>query len=134
MVFSCVDDYDDKYIQFVLSIPWVGPVEVPLSSIDFDNKDNWEASDRTKKVEQFAGMISDEGFAKPIILVNEMSNNGKMVILDGHTRALAYQELNKPVVAYVGQVGKVTGEMKAMHSMQAEGEKGGNRVKSNQKG
>jgi hypothetical protein len=127
-------DYDDKYIQFVMSVPWMGPVSIPLSSIDFSNKDNWEASDRTKKVEQFADMIGNEGFAKPIIVVNEMSNNGKMVILDGHTRALAYLELNKPVVAYVGQVGKVTKEMTAMHSMQAQGESGGDRVlESNQK-
>lgn len=127
-------DYDEKYIKFVMSIPWVGPQEVPISSIDFSNEQNWEASKRTDKIKEFQEIMDDNDTQlKPIILVNEMNTNGKFIVLDGHTRSLAAKQAGKEtIVAYIGQVGRVTKEMKAMHSMQDEGEAGGNRVKSNQ--
>jgi hypothetical protein len=123
-------EYDEKYLQFVKTIPWQGPRMVPLSSIDFSNMKNWEAYGRTDKIEHFKELMTAGDFsANPIILVNEISNNSKYVVLDGHTRALAALQLDQPVLAYIGQVGKVTPEMTAMHD---DGEAGGNRVKSNQ--
>jgi hypothetical protein len=121
-------DYKEKDIQFVLGVNWQGPVETPLASIDYKNKENWEAYERTDKIEEFVSRVKDEGWSKPIILVNEASNNNKMTILDGHTRALAYLEMNKPIPAYIGQVGKITPEMQEMHDLQRSGEKGGKRA------
>jgi hypothetical protein len=120
-------DYKEKDIQFVMAIPWIGPVEVPLTSIDFSNMTNWEAYGRDDKIAEFKDKFK-EGFDKPIILVNEMNTDGKMVILDGHTRALAYMESGQPANAYIGQVGRVTKEMKQMHDLQKSGEKGGSRT------
>jgi ParB-like nuclease domain len=131
-------DYDEKYIKFVLSLPWRGPLEVPITSLDFSNQANWEAAKRTDKIAEFKEMMnsSDEGL-KPIVVVNEMNTNGKFIVLDGHTRSLAAKEAGKPILAYIGEVGRVSKEMKAMHSMQDDGEAGGNRAnqkeRSNQK-
>jgi len=127
-------DYDEKYIKFVLSLPWRGPLEVPITSLDFSNQANWEAAKRTDKIAEFKEMMnsSDEGL-KPIVVVNEMNTNGKFIVLDGHTRSLAAKEAGKPILAYIGEVGRVSKEMKAMHSMQDDGEAGGDRVQSNQK-
>jgi hypothetical protein len=124
------EDYDEQYIQFVLSIPWEDQQEVPLTSFDFSNMNNWEAIDRKDKIEEFKKLIQENGFAKPIIAVNQLHTNKKLVILDGHTRALSYKELNMPIVSYIGQVGNITKQMTAMQ--QKTGESGGDRVQSNQ--
>lgn len=128
------EDYKEKDIQWVLHIPWMGPMEVPLTSIDFSNKDNWEASEEPDHVEKFADKISNEGFSKPIILVNSPSNNNKMIIVDGHHRALAYQQVGQPALAYVGQVGKDKGPWDKLHDKQVETQVvASNQVSSQQK-
>ena len=111
-------DYQDKDIQFVLHIPWTGPAEVPLSSIDFTNKDNWQASKDVEQVKMFAEKMKNEGFSKPIILVNNPSNDNKMSVIDGHHRLLAAQQNNTPVNAFIGQVGSDHGPWEALHSKQ----------------
>jgi hypothetical protein len=110
-------DYHDKDIQFVKQIPWVDKSEVPLSSIDFSNKDNWQASKEPDQVQMFVDKIKD-GFDKPIILVNNPSNNNKMQVVDGHHRSLAYLQLNRPVPAYVGQIGQDRGPWDKLHAKQ----------------
>ena len=92
---------------------------MPITSLDFSNQANWEAAKRTDKIAEFKEMMnsSDEGL-KPIVVVNEMNTNGKFIVLDGHTRSLAAKEAGKPILAYIGEVGRVSKEMKAMHSMQ----------------
>lgn len=121
-------DYKEKDIQWVLHIPWKGPMEVPLSSIDFSNKDNWAASSDLDHVDEFVDKISNEGFSKPIILVNAPSNNNKMIVVDGHHRALAYQQINQPALAYVGEVGRNNGPWDKLHAKQV----GSKQEKSNQ--
>lgn len=113
------EDYKEKDIQFVLSIDWVGPVEVPLTSIDFSNSHNWAASEDQDHVNDFADQLSQGIDTKPIILVNSPSNNKKMAILDGHHRALAHFQAGKDIPAYVGNIGKLTDDMKKLHSRQA---------------
>lgn len=111
------EDYEEKDIQWVLHIPWVGPVEVPLTSIDFSNKDNWQATQEEDEVGKFAEKQQD-GFSKPIVLVNNPSNDNKMEIVDGHHRALAALQNNTPVAAYVGQIGTNRGPWDKLHSKQ----------------
>jgi hypothetical protein len=113
-----VEDYKPKDIEFVKHIPWVGPQEVPLTSIDFSNKDNWQASSEPDKVDKFANMMKNEQFSKPIILVNNPSNDNKMSVVDGHHRALAAVKNNMPVSAYIGQVGSDGGPWDKLHSKQ----------------
>lgn len=117
------DDYNEKDIQFVLHITWIGPVEVPLSSIDFSNKDNWQASQDEEHVQEFADKMKNDNFSKPIILVNNPSNDNKMMIVDGHHRALAALENNEPVNAYIGQVGSTNGPWDKLHSKQGSNQK-----------
>jgi len=114
------DDYKEKDIQFVLHIAWIGPVEVPLSSIDFSNKDNWQAAQPQDQehVDMFAEKMKKEGFSKPIILVNNPSNDNKMMVVDGHHRVLAAQQNGQPVSAYIGQIGSDKGPWSKLHDKQ----------------
>lgn len=112
------DDYKPSSIEWVLSVPWQGPVEVPLSSIDFSNTSNWRASKEPEEVAKFVDLIANQGFAKPIILANELSNSNKMIIIDGHHRSLAYKQLNQNAIAYVAHIGSLTNDMRAMHGQQ----------------
>lgn len=112
------EDYQDKDIQFVKHIPWMGPVEVPLSSIDFSNKDNWQASAEPDKVDKFAEKMSQDSFNKPIILVNNPSNDNKMMVIDGHHRALGALQNGTPVNAFVGHIGSDEGPWDKLHSKQ----------------
>ena len=107
-------------IQFVLHIPWIGPVEIPLTSIDFSNKDNWQAAqpEDAEHVEMFADKMANDDFSKPVILVNNPSNDNKMMVVDGHHRVLAAQQNGSPVVAYVGQIGTDRGPWDKLHSKQ----------------
>lgn len=125
------EDYKDSAIKWVLSVPWIGPVEVPLSSIDFTNERNWAASEDQDHVDDFVDQISNGGTTKPIILVNQPQNDNKMILLDGHHRALAYKQIGQATMAYVGQVGTISKEMKSMHDRQNGSET--SKQKSNQK-
>lgn len=111
-------DYKKKDIEFVKQIPWIGPTEVPLSSIDFSNKDNWQATQEPDKVDEFADKMANEGFSKPIILVNNPSNDNKMMVVDGHHRALAAMKNGTPVNAFIGQIGSDEGPWQKLHAKQ----------------
>lgn len=111
-------DYNDKDIQFVLTMSWKGPMDVPLSSIDFSNKDNWQATQETEQVDQFADKMSNDNFTKPIILVGNPSNNNKYVVVDGHHRALAALQNGQPVSAYIGEATSDHGPWDKLHSKQ----------------
>jgi len=117
------DDYRTKDIEWILSVPWLGPVEVPLTSIDSTNKDRWQASqpEDADHVQHFLDKLQAGEQLKPIILVNNPSNDSKMLIVDGHHRFLAYLMAGVPAVAYVGQVGSHMGDWTLMHDSQKGG-------------
>ena len=127
------EDYEEKDIQWVLHIPWIGPVEVPLSSIDFSNKDNWQATQESDQehVDMFAEK-AQEGSMKPIVLVNAPANDSKMMIVDGHHRALAALQAGTPVPAFVGQVGRLDGPWKKLHSKQVGKKEGSGLLQKSQ--
>jgi hypothetical protein len=112
------EDYKEKDIEFVKHIPWTGPTEIPLNSIDFSNKDNWQATQEPEQVDKFAEKMADDNFSKPIILVNNPSNDNKMQVVDGHHRALAALQNGTPVPAYVGQIGSDHGPWDKLHNKQ----------------
>lgn len=127
------EDYEDKDIQWVLHIAWEGPLEVPLSSIDFSNKDNWQAAQPSDQehVDMFAEKMQ-EGTPKPIVLVNAPAADSKMMIVDGHHRALAALQAGQPVPAYVGSVGRLEGPWKKLHAKQVGKKEGSGLVASSQ--
>lgn len=112
------EDYKPKDIEFIKHIPWTGPQEVPLSSIDFSNKDNWQASSDPNEIQRFVDKITNDNYDKPIILFNNPSNDNKFQIGDGHHRALAYLQLGQPIPAYIGQIGSDSGPWDRMHNKQ----------------
>jgi hypothetical protein len=110
------EDFPAEAIQWVRAAHWEGPVEVPIDQIDFSNVDKWKASKEPEQVQVFVEKIQS-GDRKPIILVNE-PNNERLIITDGHHRALAYKQLGLPAVAYVAKVGSVNGAWDEMHDDQ----------------
>ena len=129
LVFKTISgDYKDKDIQWIYHCAWVGPVEVPLGSIDFSNKDNWQASEDIDHVQHFVDMLEDGEQLKPVILVNNPSQDAKFLVVDGHHRSLACLQKGIPVVAYVGQVGSDTGPWDTLH----DGQDGSSKQKSSQ--
>ena len=120
------DDYKEKDIQWVLHIPWIGPVEVPINSIDFSNKDNWQAAqpEDQEHVDMFADKMKNDNYTKPVILVNNPSNDNKMELVDGHHRSLAALQNNQPINAYIGQIGSDRGPWDVLHSQQKDSKEG----------
>lgn len=115
------DDYKAKDIEWVRAAHWEGPLMVPLDQIDFQNRDNWAASHEPDKVADFVTKIQN-GELKPIILVNEPNDN-KLRLVDGHHRALAYEQLGQPAMAYVAHVGTIGGAWDDLHDSQVDGNK-----------
>lgn len=114
-----LEDFPKEAIAWVRAATWTGPTEVPLDSIDFSSRATWRASKEPKQVAKFADMMK-AGEAKPIVLVNE-PNNAKMIVVDGHHRALAAEKNGTPVLAYVAHVGTADGPWDSMHASQRTG-------------
>lgn len=115
-----LDDYPAEALGWVRAAHWQGPQSVALDRIDFSHADTWQASHEKRKVRHFAGKIQ-AGKMKPIILVRE-PHNPKLIVIDGHHRALAYQKLGRPAVAYIARVGTADGPWDEMHDQQYHGD------------
>lgn len=116
------EDFPDEAIAWVKDAPWRGPMRVPLSSVDFSNRDSWHASRESDKprVEKFQDMIETGEGVKPVILV--MRPRGKAMIVDGHHRALAHWKNGETkMLAYVAKVGEQKGPWDTTHEAQNEG-------------
>ena len=95
-------NYPPASISWVRTIPWIGPVEVPLDRVDWDDEDSWAASHQGKRVKKFRARIRGAGQdVNPVVGVQVPGDN-RLKIIDGHHRAMAYQAEGKPVKAYVG--------------------------------
>lgn len=112
------EDFPPQAVKWIKDsrVKWQGPIEVQLSEIDYANKVNWQAYKRTKKIAKFAQMIKS-GDRKPIVL-SKAPGQKKYKVVDGHTRALAYEKLGHPARAYVCYVPTITGPWDKMHAMQ----------------
>jgi ParB-like nuclease domain len=95
-------DYPPDSITWVRELPWVGPVEIPLDGVDWDDKDSWAASHQKKRVKRFAKRIrTGDQDVNPVVGV-KVPGDDRLKVIDGHHRALAYKKEGKPVKAYVG--------------------------------
>lgn len=112
-------DYPPDAMGWISGAHWSGPRAVPLSKIDFDDVESWDANTDDAKVAKFAQRIR-AGKMKPVVLV-QVPGDDRMKVIDGHHRVLAYQRLGKPVQAWVGKVGAKVGPWTQMHSKQHVG-------------
>lgn len=117
-----VEDFPKDAARWVLHLKWDGPKDVPLDQIDYSNKDSWHAS---KDPDHVAVMVKKikSGEKKPIILVSRKGKK-KLMVVDGHHRALAYLKLKLPARAYVAQVPDISGPWDEMHAAQDNGKSG----------
>jgi hypothetical protein len=113
------EDYPDEATAWVADAQWDGPKAVPLVDLDFSNEKHWRATAEPEKIHKFAKKI-EKGKLKPIIAVKTPGSD-KLVIVDGHHRALAYRALGRPATAYVGKVSAHEGPWQEMHSSQTHG-------------
>lgn len=112
-------DYPSESMGWIHGAHWSGPTAVPLSKIDFDDVDSWDASGDAGKVDAFATKIR-AGKMKPVVVVKTPGDD-RLKVVDGHHRVLAYQKLKKPVIAWVGKVGAKVGPWTQMHASQHPG-------------
>lgn len=121
------EDYPKKALDWVHSVKWRGPVEVPLSRVDFDDKHSWRAAKEPGKVKKFEGFIKKAErkgeHIKPGILIKRPGEKTDM-IPDGHHRALAYANLGKPLYAWEGMPSKDSGPWDSLHDYQFKKDSG----------
>lgn len=97
-------NFPPKSIEWVRRAKWTGPVYVSWESIDTEDKEKWAAAHEPGKVADFKKQIkAHDGHVAPSVLVRQKT--GRAFIVDGHHRALAREELDQPVLAYIGTVG-----------------------------
>lgn len=111
-------NFPEDAIEWMADVRWIGPVEVPLDRVDFDDADSWAAAHEPDRVKHFAKKIKHgDGHLHPVVAVQE-PGDPRIKIVDGHHRALAYRKLDRPVLAYVGFVDKDGGPWDETHSSQ----------------
>jgi SPP1 gp7 family putative phage head morphogenesis protein len=112
-------DFPPKAIAWVKepAIHWVGPVAIPQDRIDYEDADSWAASHQPLRVKHFARKIKAGEDVAPGICVQK-PGEGKVTVIDGHHRALAFKKRDKPFVTYVGFVPADSGPWDETHSSQ----------------
>lgn len=113
------EDYPPEALEWIHKAQWSGPVQVPLSRIDYSNSIAWQAAEEPDKVATFERKIRG-GWMKPVILV-QTPHKKKLIVIDGHHRSMAYRGLNRPVMAWVGKVNADKGPWDEMHASQFHG-------------
>jgi len=108
--------YDTKDMEWIKDAKWSGPMEVPLDDVDFSTKKTWKAHHEPELVKSKEKKIKNDK-RKPVVLI-DTPKDGKLFILDGHHRAMAYENLNMPITAFVGKVDRVKGPWDEFHSKQ----------------
>lgn len=120
------EDYPKKAVDWVHNVEWKGPKKIPLGNIDFKEKNTWKAEKEPEKVSIFKQRIraaekKHEGI-KPVVMIQRPDKT--TMIMDGHHRAIAYRELDKPVYAWVGYPGKSKGPWDTVHDYQFKPDSG----------
>ncbi len=120
-------NFDPRGLGWVIATPWTGPQDVPLADIDFDDENAWAAHHQDDRVQHFVDKLRAGETIHPAVLVRTPRGTGKLKVVDGHHRALAYRELDRPVRAYVGRVPRDTGPWDETHLYQHhQGDDAGN--------
>lgn len=118
------EDYPKSAVEWVHGIRWKGPMEVPLSDIDFDNEKSWRASHELDKVNLFRRRIKaaqkkgEHIKATVLIYRPKKSVKNPVMVMDGHHRAEAEQQENVPVYGFVGYPSRNKGPWDTTHDKQ----------------
>lgn len=118
-----LDKFPPKALGWVDDARWIGPVEISLDLIDFDDCDDWAASKDTEQVEGFVKILKKGKRLKPGIAIRQMEGDHRVKIVDGHHRLLAYKELGLPFPCYLGYILEEDDRWENTHSFQYKGEK-----------
>lgn len=107
-------DFPQASLQWSRQAKWEGPVQVPLSRLDFSHADEWQLD--PNKVDGAQERIQ-AGWTKPVILI-QTPHRKRLTVADGHHRSLAYRRLNQPVMAWIGRVSSDHGPWDDMRAAQ----------------
>lgn len=113
-----LDDFPASSLGWVTDseVTWTGPQLVPLADVDFSDAGDWAAAHQPDRVAKFAKRIRKGKQVKPAVLVKVP--DGRLIVADGHHRALAAQQTGRPVLAYVGRTTRQAGPWDSLHSSQ----------------
>ena len=103
-------DFPQASLEWARQARWEGPVQVPLSRLDFSG--DWDID--PDKVDGAQERIQ-AGWTKPVVLV-QTPHRKRLSVADGHHRCLAYRRLNQPVMAWVGRVSSDHGPWDDLHA------------------
>ena len=97
-------NFPEDALRWVFRGTWIGPVNIPWDRIDKDDIEKWAASHQPKAVARFKRKIlARNGQVKPSICI-QGHDGDRCIVIDGHHRAIAHNELGRPVRAYVGHI------------------------------
>jgi hypothetical protein len=113
-----LSDFNPKGLKWVKAVEWVGPLEVPLERIDFDDVEDWAASNDTEKVDKFVKLLKKGKSVKPGISIRQTEGDSRIKIVDGHHRLLAYRKLELPYVTYLAFVPEGDDRWEETHNYQ----------------
>jgi phage-related protein (TIGR01555 family) len=112
-------DFPPENRAWIGRVPWEGPLYIDPSRINYESEGVDKALQQPEMIAQFERDITG-GLEKPVIVVKQ-PNNSMLKIIDGHHHALAYRNLGKPVLAFIGDVPSVHGPWDMLEDFQAEG-------------
>jgi HK97 family phage portal protein len=115
-----LQNYPVEALGWVGNATWTGPTAVDIDTVDFDDEKDWAATQEPKRVRHFVRQIKKRGKTKPVVLV-KAPGNPKLLIIDGHHRALAYRKAGRPILAWIGTVDQDHGPWTQLHSSQFHG-------------
>jgi hypothetical protein len=113
------NDFPKGSMEWMHEVPWKGPVEVPIGSLNFRDEREWAANHDPGAVDRYEQDIAN-GIHKPIVAV-KYPGNDTYDIVDGHHHAMAYRRAGVTPLAYVAKVPGEKGPWNEMHSFQRTG-------------
>jgi len=121
-------DYPSSATAWMHHASWSGPTLVPLAHIKPTMK--WMDGADPDHVQDFVKKRQQGKKLKPVILVKTPGSD-QLLLVDGHHRYIAMEELNEPVRAFIGTVSADHGDWETMHDHQyGRGGRGGGDAKA----
>lgn len=109
-------DFPKHDMGWVHDADWSGPKEIDADEIDSSNRKSWAASHEPDRVKTRKKRIK-KGKIKPIVLVKTPKND-KYIIIDGHHRFIAYEQLDRDPICWIGKVDRESGPWDTFHNEQ----------------
>jgi HK97 family phage portal protein len=118
-----LENYPAEAIDWVRDVRWSGPETIPLNEVSYDHEKEWRASHEPDRVARFVKRLRKGKHVDPAVLI-QTPDGDRLIIVDGHHRALAYRKAGRPIVAWVGHAKANTGPWDELHDSQYRSGKG----------